>query len=283
MKILTWGSGYHWNDINLRWGNPSYILEPGDPGYIPPPDSAPLSTPKPKKRTMPKSDYLSTSDDAFSAQLKTFKLNIPSYSALLGVSAAQVTNQAADSDYFAYVLACQQTMQNGAQQWTKWKTLVSGGGSAPATGAPVLPTFPTAVAAVPLGVKVRFRALVKQIKANANYNAAIGEALGIEGAEQTMPDLSAIAPVITATISGNHVAIGWGWGGNGNYLDACEIQVDRSDTHGFVLLTYDTTPGYTDTMPFPAAPVKWSYRAIYRVGDTQVGVWSNVVSVTVGG
>ena len=44
-----------------------------------------------------------------------------------------------------------------------------------------------------------------------------------------------------------------------------------------------TTPGYNDTAPFPAAPAKWSYRAIYRVGDAQVGVWSNVVSVTVGG
>ncbi len=78
-------------------------------------------------------------------------------------------------------------------------------------------------------------------------------------------------------------AIGWGWGGNGNFLDACEIQVERAAAAGFALLAQDTTPGYTDTAPFPAAPAKWSYRAIYRVGDAQVGVWSNVVSVTVGG
>jgi hypothetical protein len=42
------------------------------------------------------------------------------------------------------------------------------------------------------------------------------------------------------------------------------------------------TPGYTDTQPFPAAPTKWTYRAIYRVGDSQVGLWSLPVSVTVG-
>ena len=66
------------------------------------------------------------------------------------------------------------------------------------------------------------------------------------------------------------------------HLDICEIRVDRADDHGFVLLTYDTTPGYTDTQAFPAAPVKWTYKAIYRVGDAQVGLWSLPVSVTVG-
>ena len=37
----------------------------------------------------------------------------------------------------------------------------------------------------------------------------------------------------------------------------------------------------TDTQPFPAAPVTSTYRAIYRVGDSQVGQWSLPVSVTV--
>ena len=123
---------------------------------------------------------------------------------VLGLSSTQVGAQSADSDYFAYVLACQKAMQNAAQQWTA-------------------------------------------------------------------PDLSAVAPVLTAKISGNHVAIGWGWGGNDTYLDACEIQVDRSDTHGFVLLAQDTTPGYNNTAPLPAAPTKWTYKAIYRVGDARVG------------
>ena len=31
-------SGYHYDDPNIYWGNPSYVLEPGDPGYVPPPD-----------------------------------------------------------------------------------------------------------------------------------------------------------------------------------------------------------------------------------------------------
>ena len=59
------------------------------------------------------------------------------------------------------------------------------------------------------------------------------------------------------------------------------MALDRGDGKGFGLLAYDTTPGYTDTTPFPAAPVKWIYRAIYRVADSQVGQWSLPVSVTV--
>jgi hypothetical protein len=62
-----------------------------------------------------------------------------------------------------------------------------------------------------------------------------------------------------------------------------EIQVDRGDGKGWVFLTYDTTPNYTDTLPLPATPTKWKYRAIYRVGDAQVGIWSSTQEITVGG
>ena len=32
-----------------------------------------------------------------------------------------------------------------------------------------------------------------------------------------------------------------------------------------------------------ATAAKWKYRAIYRVADARVGVWSDEVSITVGG
>jgi hypothetical protein len=49
--------------------------------------------------------------------------------------------------------------------------------------------------------------------------------------------------------------------GNSDYLDQCEIQVDRGS--GWQVLTFHTTP-------FPATPTKWTYRAIYRVDNQQV-------------
>ena len=126
---------------------------------------------------MAKSNYLDASDDGFAHQLTTFKNAIGAYATTLGVSAAQVTSQADDALYFNYVLAVQELMANSAKQWTAWKTLQRMGGSIPPTGAPVEPTFPAAVPVVAPGIEPRFRALVKQIKANTDYNASIGAAL----------------------------------------------------------------------------------------------------------
>ena len=47
MKPATWGSGLKWGDQNLRWGSPSVLLEPGDPGYVAPaPTLSPQTKPK---------------------------------------------------------------------------------------------------------------------------------------------------------------------------------------------------------------------------------------------
>ena len=78
------------------------------------------------------------------------------------------------------------------------------------------------------------------------------------------------------------VELGWGWQGQGNYVDSCEIEVDRGDGKGYVFLVQDTTPSYTDPQPLPSTPAKWTYRAIFRVGDDRVGLWSKPVSIVVG-
>lgn len=84
-------------------------------------------------------------------------------------------------------------------------------------------------------------------------------------------------------LEGGVVQVGWTWQGQSAFLDMIEIQVDRGTGGGFAMLTYDTTPGYTDTTPLPATAAKWKYRAIYRVGDQRVGQWSSEVAITVGG
>ena len=152
----------------------------------------------------------------------------------------------------------------------------------PGTGSPLPPVFPSGLSAVASGIEPRFRALAQTIKKHPAYNAAMGDILGIEGAEQTGPDLNIIQPQFDVKIKGNQVFVNWGWGGFSGQLGCCELQVDRGDGQGFRFLAWDTTPGYTDTQPFPATPVKWTYRAIYRVGDAQVGVWSDSKTITVG-
>jgi hypothetical protein len=231
---------------------------------------------------MAKSDYLSANDDGFAAQMLTFKTTIGSYASALGVTPAQVTAQAADADYFNYCLACQKLTQGYAQQWTAWKNLSRMGGEGTLTGAPAAPTLPAAVAVVAPGIEIRFRALVRQIKAHPNYNPAIGQALGIIGAEQASADLSSIKPAIALSLVGGHVAIAWTWQGHSKDLDCIRLEVDRGDGRGFTLLAMDTTPGYTDTAALPATPTRWRYRAIYCVDDSPVGQWSDVVEITAG-
>lgn len=51
MRPILWGDGTKWDDPNARWGSPSYVLEPGDPGYVPPSPPPPLPI-QPKPRIM---------------------------------------------------------------------------------------------------------------------------------------------------------------------------------------------------------------------------------------
>jgi hypothetical protein len=198
------------------------------------------------------------------------------------LSAGQLTTQANDADYFAYVVACQDLTTKGGKQYTAWRDILRDGGAPPASGAPVPPTFPTAVAAVAPGIERRFRDLVQLIKNHPAYNVPMGLALGIEGESQGGPDFSDFRPVFTLELQAGQVFIRWGWQGEGAFLDAIEICVDREDGKGFVMLTIDTTPGYLDTMPFPAQAARWSYKAIFRVGDERKGQWSDVATIAVG-
>lgn len=124
---------------------------------------------------------------------------------------------------------------------------------------------------------------VQDIKNGHKLTDTIAAELNLVGSELSGPDMATLQPVISATVSGSEVMIKWGWGGHRKFLQACEIVVDRHDGKGYVPLTIDTTPNYNDTMTFPAAKTIWSYKAIYRDEDVQVGQWSQIVSVTVGG
>jgi hypothetical protein len=278
MKTAFWDSGLRWDDPNLRWGEPSYLLEPGDPGYVPDPTSASFPSSKPKRKsTMPKADFIKNRDAEFADQIILFRNNIGGYATALAVTAPQVTAQAADADYFAYTLAVQQVCTNCSEQWTAWKDLMRDGGD-PGT-APATAVFPASVPPVAPGIERRFRDLVRQIKAHANYTPAIGEALGIEGPMQTGPDFATFKPVLNLRLTGGQPMVGWGWQGQGAFLDMIEIHVNRGS--GYQLLAMDTTPDYLDTFAAPAGGAKWTYKAIYRVGDQRVGQWSDEASITV--
>jgi hypothetical protein len=216
--------------------------------------------------------------------LGNFSNKLPGLAAALGLTAGQVTAAVADCGWLIYIL---QSWLPAGRTWVLACTdAATDAQTGDGTALMVLPVFtapalPTGVVAVNTGALNRIFALVQTIKDSGKCSDTNATNLGIVGSAQTGPDLTTVQPIISANIMGNQVNVKWGWGGNSAFLDSCEIQVDRGDGKGFVLLTIDTTPGYTDTQAFPAASVKWTYKAIYRLADDQVGLWSQTASVTV--
>src|ERR1051326_3919699 len=136
---------------------------------------------------------------------------------MLGLTPAQITAQAADADYFDYLVQAQSIMQNDAKATTAWRDAVRDGNSAATP--PVLTPLPAAVPPATPGVESRFRGLAQQVKSNPAYNEAIGTALGIEGVLAVGPDLNSLQPAISAEVTASGVVIDWSFGGNAAFLD----------------------------------------------------------------
>ena len=217
--------------------------------------------------------------------LINFANKLPGQAAALGLTPAQVAAIVADCLWLTYVL---QSWLPAARAWSLAATnAATAAQTGDGPGLSSLPVFapnapPATVVPVNIGALNRIFNFVQTLKDNVNCTDTIALNLGIVGSTQPGPDLATIQPIIDVILQGNQVLVKWGWGGNAAYLDMCELQVDRADGKGYVPLAFDTTPNYTDTQAFPATPVKWTYRAIYRVGDNQVGLWSQPVTVIVG-
>ena len=227
---------------------------------------------------MAKSYYLPSDDNGKDTWLTNFSAKLPSYSAALGLSAADVASVQADDAYFHWALLAQGQIAAYAQQWTTYKNSARNGSGASLGTAPVAPVLGAAPPAVAPGIFGRATALVARIKVAPGYTDSIGQALQLIGADQTV-DLTTLKPVLTAELDAGQVVIGWTKQG----LDALEIQADRGT--GFVFLAIDSIPDYTDTAPMPVAgqSALWKYKAIYKQADERVGQWSDVVSLPVAG
>jgi hypothetical protein len=226
---------------------------------------------------MAKSYFLPADEPGKLKWLNNFAAKLPTYAATVGVTAAEVTQTTADDAYFAFVVGAQNQHAKTTRDWTAYKNALRSGttvGAMPTT--PALGVPPTAV---PAGIFSRVSALAARIKKHPAYTEAIGQDLGIIGAEQSV-DLTTVKPILNLTLQAGHPNVGWTKSG----MDGIEIQVDRG-TGTFAFLTIDTVPDYLDTATLPAAGASavWKYKAIYRLNDEQVGQWSDVATIGVMG
>ena len=232
---------------------------------------------------MAKQDPVPKDDEGLATRLIHVKDTLPQFFAALGITAAspEVIEHGLDATMFRFVLDQQQRLVAAGEQSTKAKDRLRDGDLAN-PGQAVDLAFPGAPGTVPSprlpGVVPRFRKFMKFLKGRTGYTEAIGEALKIVGDEEVMPDLSTVQPVISLRLIGGQVEVLW----TKKQMTALELEVDRGDGLGSRFLTIDSVPNYIDTQPFPATAAKWKYRAIYRLKDARVGLWSAVSEITVG-
>jgi hypothetical protein len=226
---------------------------------------------------MAKSYFIPADEPGKRTWLNNFAAKLPTYAATVGVTPAEVTQTTADAAYFAFVMDAQNQHTKTTRDWTAYKNALRNGttvGAMPTT--PALGVPPTAV---PAGIFGRVSAIAARIKKHPAYTEAMGQDLGIIGAEQTI-DPTVMKPVLELTLQAGHPNVGWTKSG----MDGIEIWVDRG-TGTFAFLTIDTVPDYLDTYALPAygASAVWKYKAIYRLNDEQVGSWSDVATIVVMG
>lgn len=229
---------------------------------------------------MPKSFWLPKDDAGKADWLTHFAAELPKHNATIGVTTGEVTATAKDADYFAYIFAAQQAYAAAAEQWTAYKNKARDG-TAPAMGdLPSPPTLGDAPDTVAPGIFKRATLLVARFKKHPGYTEDIGKALQVIGAEQT-EHLDTLKPDLKLQLRAGKPLIKCKRLG----MDALELQVNRGDGKGFVLLDLVQTPEYTDNSPLPAPgqTALWIYKAIYRNNGERVGEWSDEVSLAVRG
>ena len=247
-------------------------------------NSAPTSlSPQTKHNRMTRQAYYPSRAAEQIVWLENLRNKLAGHAPTLGITQARCDAAIADARWIIYDIG---SWLPAVRAWQKSCTeavdQAQFGEGADALVLPVFvpPALPAGVVPRPPGAVNRLFDLIAEIKEADTYSQAIGIDLGAVGAGKTPPDLATLQPVIKATVAGNKVEIDWSWQGNSQFLDQLEIQVDRGN--GWQILTFDSTPGYTDTTPHPTTLTRWKYRAIYRVDDQQVGQWSAEVNVTVG-
>ena len=227
---------------------------------------------------MSTSYFMPTSDSGKADLLDHLASNLTRYKDLLVLSDETCASVSADAKSFRYTVQTMNDMQAYAHHWTEFKNLLRDGGpgSADWVVAPML--VEPMPAAVSPGIIPRLSTLVAHLKSHKNYTSAIGLALGLIGTT-TVEDPNTWKPILTAQNKAGHPIIGWTKGA----AAAIEIWVDRGDGAGFTFLTINTEPNTSDNQPLPTTSAVWKYKAIYRLHDEQIGQWSDVLSITVGG
>ena len=224
-------------------------------------------------------NYIPNGDADKGIWMGNFSSKLPTYATVVGITAAEVTAIQKDALMYQYILSMLEGYKQTVNNITSYKNLLKHAVGQQHLGAlPVAPTLATAPATVPEGVFDRVSKLVKRIKASVSYTEAMGNDLGIIAPTQSF-DRTILQPDLKVNLDAGRPHIKCVKG----YADAIDLYVDRKDGAGFILIGRLLKTDYIDTTNLPAtiAIVEWDYKAMFVVGNDNVGLMSPVVSVIV--
>ena len=228
-----------------------------------------------------KAHYLPPGDLAKVSWIKNLANKTPIYATVLDITLAEQTSIDDDAAMYEYiVMTMHPAYKTKVQDITSFKNIMRDGPlGTPAPPIPVAPTLPAAPTAVEPGIFQRVAKFVQRLKSHPNYTENIGEDLGIIGDEMTF-EQSELKPELKGDLDANRPKIIWQ---KGPFADSIDLYVDRQLNDNYEYLTNDSEPDYIDTYPFPqdVASVVYRYKGIYRIGDEQVGQFSDPITITV--
>jgi hypothetical protein len=230
---------------------------------------------------MKKKNYLPAPLAARVIWLNNFSSKLGGYAAAFGITVPEVALVVKFAQMYAYIIGLLSTVDSFKQDLTKYKDKLSRATIGSPLGAPPTVTIPVAPATVDAGIFTIIGGMVARIKGMKNvYTEAIGEDLRIVGDESSF-DENTFKPTLkgTATPDGAKLVFGK------DETDGVNIYTRNKGAAEFIFLARDTESPYIDTRPLanPAVPEVREFRCRAVLHDVEIAVWSDTVSVTVGG
>jgi hypothetical protein len=223
--------------------------------------------------------YLPSSDADRVIWLNNFSTKIGTYAPSVAITSAEVTSIANDKAYFQYIVNMHDSYKQTLNNLTAYKNLLKHAVAQQHLGTiPTAPALGVAPTAVSEGVFDRIAKFAQRIKASTSYTEAMGQDLGIIAPEINV-DLSEMQPELKVKLDAGRPFIKATKG----IADAIDLFVDRNDGNNFIPLGRLLKPEFIDTANLPAATplAEWEYKAMFVIGNDNVGVMSPTVSVVV--
>ena len=228
-----------------------------------------------------KTRYLPKDDPGKAKWLKQFASKIPTYASALGITPAEQTSIENDSAMYDYIVTTMHpAYKSRVQDITSFKNIMRDGPlGTPSPSIPAPLSLPAAPTAVEPGIFRRVAKFVQRLKNHPNYTKNMGKDLGIIGEELSF-NKSELKPKLKGALDANRPKIIWK---KGRFADSIDLYVDRQLNNNYEYLANDTRKDYIDDYPMPpdVASVVYRYKGIYRIGDEQVGQFSDPITITV--